>query len=252
MDALRDMLGTVTSRVATFDERAVAGSHDDAGRRVYTALAYDITTTDTYGTTMAPGALQAAEGGVPLLLFHDRASFPVGKIVGWDHTERGPEARFVFADTEQARTAEALVAGGFLRGVSVGFIPSDGFVREDGVVVFTDAEVVELSLTPTPSSRGALVDLQRSIADLVGSDGSPSDETPAAAVEPANPSCDETEDRDLTVEEAIEQVAEARDEYEAKMQAIAAELDAEAQQAATVAAERARTLRTLSRIRRTA
>jgi HK97 family phage prohead protease len=251
MDELRQLIGTPTSRVTGLDERAV-GRTDDEGRRVFTALAYDINAVDTYGTTMAPGALRAAEGGVPLLLFHNRASFPVGKIVGWDHTDRGPEARFVFADTEEARTAEALVASGFLRGVSVGFIPSDGFVREDGVVVFTDAEVVEMSLTPTPSSRGALVDLQRSIADLVGSAGSTSDETPAAADAPANPLSGETEDRDLTIDEAMEKVAEAHDEYAAKVQDIAAELDADAERAATVAAERARTMRTISRIRRTA
>jgi HK97 family phage prohead protease len=168
---LPDMLGTVQTRVSAVDDaRSILDVRrvDADGRRIYRALAYDTTTTDRHGTTMTPDALKLTEAGVPVLLFHNREAFPVAKVVEWTITDRGPEAGFVFADTDQARTAETLVAGGFLRGVSVGFIARDGYVNDAGTVVFTDAELVELSLTPTPSSRGALVDLRRSIDDLVG------------------------------------------------------------------------------------
>lgn len=143
---------------------------DDSGRRVYWALAYDASAIDLHGTTMTAGALaeSAAALNYSILLFHDAASFPVGKPVTTAQSDRGVEIGFVFADTEEARTAEALVAGGFLRGVSVGFVPRDGFIRDDGVTVYTDAELVELSLTPTPSSRKALIDLTRSIDSIVG------------------------------------------------------------------------------------
>lgn len=152
---------------------------DTEGRRVYTALAYDTTSLDRHGTTMTNDALKLAPGGAPVLLFHKSDAFPVGKVIGFSAGPMGPEAQFVLhAETEEARTAQALVDAGFLRGVSVGFIPRTAeFREEDGAIVYTDAELVELSLTPTPSSRLALVDLKRSIDDLLA------DEAPA--VEPA-------------------------------------------------------------------
>lgn len=144
-------------RVATVD-----------GRRVYWALAYDATSTDLHGTRMTPDAFvgSAEKLEFPILTFHNKASFPVGKPVATSFDTRGLSVGFVFADTPDAKMAEQLVAGGFLRGVSVGFVPTDGYVdKTDNAPVFTRAELVELSLTPTPSSRKALIDLTRSIGE---------------------------------------------------------------------------------------
>lgn len=142
---------------------------DETGRRVYTALAYDTTSVDRHGTTMTGDALRMAPGGAPVLLFHNSDAFPVGRVTGWQAGPQGPEVEFVLhGETDEARTAQRLVDLGFLRGVSVGFIPTKATVREaDGVLVYQDAELVELSLTPVPSSRLALVDLKRSIDDLL-------------------------------------------------------------------------------------
>jgi HK97 family phage prohead protease len=188
-DSTLEALGSVQNRLADAPELRATVEVDEQGRQIYTALAYDISEPDRHGTTMTPGSLDAdLDRGVPLMLWHDRESFPVGKVISWEHTERGPVARFIFADYDQAHLARTLVDTGFLQAVSVGFIPKEGFVREaDDVVVFTRSELVELSLTATPSSRGALIDLKRSIDDLAGSADVPSDETPDAAVEPANP-----------------------------------------------------------------
>ena len=141
-------------------------SFDAQGRRVYWALAYDSTELDRHQTGMTPNAFSKSAGDLefPILAFHNRESYPVGKPVDTSYDERGLSVGFIFADTEEAKTAEQLVAGGFLRGVSVGFIPTDGYKREeDGAVIFTEADLVELSLTPTPSSRKALIDLSRSL-----------------------------------------------------------------------------------------
>lgn len=165
-----DILGSVQNRLADAPEVRATVEVDEQGRQVYTALAYDLSEPDRHGTTMTPGSLDAdLERGIPLMLWHDRESFPVGKVVSWEHSERGPVARFIFADYDKAHLARTLVDTGFLKAVSVGFIPKEGFVREaDDVVVFTRSELVELSLTATPSSRGALIDLKRSIDDLAG------------------------------------------------------------------------------------
>jgi HK97 family phage prohead protease len=196
-DKTLDALGTVQKRVADAPELRATYNTDENGKQVYKALAYDITEPDRHGTTMTPGSLEAdIERGIPLMLWHDRESFPVGKVIDWQHTERGPVARFVFADYDKAHLARTLVDTGFLTAVSVGFIPKEGYVRDgDDVVVFTRSELVELSLTATPSSRGALIDLKRSIDDLAGSSSELSDEAPPADdVEPANPESELTTD----------------------------------------------------------
>ena len=144
------------------------GKTDSEGRRIYWTLAYDATSTDLHGTRMSVDAFQGSAEALdfPIILFHNKASFPVAKPVAIEYDERGLNVGFVFASTPEARIAEELVAGGFLRGVSVGFIPRDGYVdEEDGATVFTKADLIELSLTPTPSSRKALIDLTRSLGE---------------------------------------------------------------------------------------
>lgn len=158
--AVIDVRASEMSKTPTFDAE---------GRRVFWALAYDTTQQDRHGTTISPTAFRGLPSDLPVLLFHKSDAFPVARVVEWSPSDRGPVAGFVFADTDEARTAETLVAGGFLRGVSIGFIPYQHETR-DGVPTYTDVELVELSLTPTPSSRGALIDLKRSIDDLVGED----------------------------------------------------------------------------------
>jgi phage head maturation protease len=140
--------------------------HDENGRRIYRALAYDTTTIDRHGTTIDNSAFrEPTEAGIPIILFHDADRFPVGRVIEWSISDQGPVAGFVFADTDEAREAELLVATGFLNGVSIGFLGWEA-ERRDGIPTYTDVEVVELSLTPTPSSRGALINLERSIRSL--------------------------------------------------------------------------------------
>ena len=144
------------------------GKTDSDGRRIYWTLAYDSTSTDLHGTRMTADAFQGSAEALdfPIILFHNKSSFPVAKPVSVEYDERGLNVGFVFASTPEARIAEELVAGGFLRGVSVGFIPRDGYIdEEDGATVFTKADLIELSLTPTPSSRKALIDLTRSLGE---------------------------------------------------------------------------------------
>lgn len=168
------------------------------GRRIYRALAYDVTNVDRHGTTIAPNAFRApALENLPVILWHDADSLPVGRVVEWTMTEQGPVAGFVFADTESAREAELLVATGFLNGVSIGFIGWD-YDTIDGVPTYLDVEVVELSLTPTPSSRGALVNLQRSI-DAIQANAATTEQTGEVAEDQPETVADETPAEAATV-----------------------------------------------------
>jgi len=167
---------------------AVPGARlTDDNRRIYRALAYDITSVDRHGTTIDRAAFRPVDlDNFPLILWHTDNQFPVGRVIEWTMTEQGPVAGFVFADTAEAREAELLVATGFLNGVSIGFI---GYEAENqkGVTVYTDVEVIELSLTPTPSSRAALVNLERSIRAWTA------DTEPVAVTEEDAPTAEETE-----------------------------------------------------------
>jgi hypothetical protein len=203
------------------------------GRRIYRALAYDVTNVDRHGTTIAPNAFRApALENLPVILWHDADSLPVGRVVEWTMTEQGPVAGFVFADTESAREAELLVATGFLNGVSIGFIGWD-YDTIDGVPTYLDVEVVELSLTPTPSSRGALVNLQRSI-DAIQANSATTEQTVEVADTAVHCECCSL--RFKTGEPVEDTVEPAADETPAE--------------AATVAIEDNRTIRLASLINR--
>jgi uncharacterized protein len=201
---------------------------DDDGRPLYKALAYDTGAVDLHGTTIAGDAFRSLPVGLPILCFHERAAFPVGKVTGWESSPRGPVAHFVLHDiTSQAREAAALIEAGFLSGVSIGFVGYQAETRA-GVPTYTDVELIELSLTPTPSSRGARIE-----APAVARDA---DELVEAADAPQEPA-------QIVVE------AEATDEDQAPAER---DLDALAcePEAATVERETPQTLRRITRLRR--
>lgn len=121
---------------------------------------------------MAGARLTRFKANPVVLDGHDRSQ--VGAIVGRaDVKVEGREllAIVTFADTARAETAWQLVRGGFLRAVSVGFIPNrertvelrDG--ETDGVgesmitgpaKVVKEWELFEISVVPVPADAGAL------------------------------------------------------------------------------------------------
>lgn len=197
METLIQRAGLVLNERGTTTAGAM---YDTEGRRIYRALAYDTTAIDLHGTTIVNSAFREVDlSNLPVILFHDGERFPVGKIVEWLVGENGPVAGIVFADTQEAREAELLVSTGFLNGVSIGFI---GWKSEkiDKVLTYTDVEVLELSLTPTPSSRTALINLERSIQSLKAVDETIEEITVEEIVEPV--AIEETADVDIVIEQA--------------------------------------------------
>lgn len=197
METLIQRAGLVLNERGTTTAGAM---YDTEGRRIYRALAYDTTAIDLHGTTIVNSAFREVDlSNLPVILFHDGERFPVGKIVEWLVGENGPVAGIVFADTQEAREAELLVSTGFLNGVSIGFI---GWKSEkiDKVLTYTDVEVLELSLTPTPSSRTALINLERSIQSLKAVDETIEEITVEEIVEPV--AIEETADVEIVIEQA--------------------------------------------------
>jgi HK97 family phage prohead protease len=277
-DATTPDLGGLITRTLAIDVRDGGGvAFDDQGRQVYTALAYRYDEVDTYGTTLARGAMaHVVADDFRILEYHNAAKDPVGKPVSVTETDAGPVVRFVFADTERAQELRRLVDGGFLRAVSVGFIPTDGYLRGDGVAVFTRADLHELSLVNTPASKGALISLARDLGTDPGSLTAlfgelPDDERDADEMtfEPneaearacgrcATCTCDAagavTDGALSDLDDVIDALGFDRSQLEAELdaeiEAGTRDLDEPVEEAATVETEAARTLRAVSLVRR--
>ena len=102
----------------------------------------------------------AIDPRLPLLLWHDHQSWPVGKATAWEHTRHGLWGTFELADTPKAALTAGMAADGFQTALSIGFSPvlsewtytkqwnpNDG---PDGMdrVTRRQARLVEVSVVP--------------------------------------------------------------------------------------------------------
>ena len=112
-------------------------------------------------------SIKEAARRLPLLLFHDSRSFPVGVSEKWTETDDGLDVVWKLDTSERAQEAARLASEGMLTGLSVGFqgIQAERtYDDETGLswVERTEARLLEVSLTPTPAYAGAKVALVRS------------------------------------------------------------------------------------------
>lgn len=133
-----------------------------------------------YAEQIAPGAfdrsITQAARGLPLLLWHDSQTWPIGAAVDWKSTRAGLSGSWQLDESEEAQRGAQLARDGMLTGLSVGFVPiqsawdyvsdtewnPDAGVEHMDRVTRTEARLVEVSLTPTPAFAGAGVTLVRS------------------------------------------------------------------------------------------
>jgi HK97 family phage prohead protease len=106
---------------------------------------------------------------VPLLLWHDHQSFPIGHAVEWDDRPEGLWGLFVLAMSPVAQVAGQHARDDDLTGMSVGFSPirSTWHYAHDwnphlgpdhmDHVTRHEARLYEVSLTPTPAYDAARV-----------------------------------------------------------------------------------------------
>lgn len=127
----------------------------------------------------APGSfarsIKEAARGLPLLLFHNNQSFPIGVSHEWrDGDDRLGVVWKIDTSDELAVEGARKARNGFLTGLSIGFAPirSDWeYVRAEDWdpdagkvdrVTRQESRLLEVSLTPTPAFAGAQVQLVRS------------------------------------------------------------------------------------------
>lgn len=154
------------------------------------AVPYNVwTDTGWYYEQVAPGAfaksIREAASGLPLLLFHDGRSFPVGVSERWTEESDGLVGLWRMDEDDQDAVKALDKAGKrMLTGLSVGFLPIENMQRDesgdtvdvnntvtfDGMgipyVTRREARLLEVSLTPTPAYVGAEVIAVRSIDRL--------------------------------------------------------------------------------------
>jgi HK97 family phage prohead protease len=123
-------------------------------------------------------SIDEAARALPLLMFHNSKTFPVGAASDWDDNKAGLDGKWELDDSEEAQRAAGLADKGFLTGMSIGFVPIrqswdfvDDWDPDLGLehmdkCTRQEARLVEVSLTPTPAYAGAVVDLVRSSGRL--------------------------------------------------------------------------------------
>jgi hypothetical protein len=114
---------------------------------------------------------------LPLLLFHNNASMPIGHADHWSHDSEGMTGVWQLNDSANAQEAARMAESGDLLGLSVGFqdarapqweIPEvfDPELGPDNKARVTrlESRLVEVSLTPTPAFADASVTMVRTRA----------------------------------------------------------------------------------------
>lgn len=144
------------------------------------AVPYNVPT-DTgwyYIEHFVPGSLAASlrsVPNVPLLLFHNAQSFPIGAASEWNDGSDGLDGVWRLDDSLEAQRAARSAADGFLTGMSISFAPVESqwtyadweeWDPDDpstyDSVARVQARLLETSLTPTPAYADAAVSLVRS------------------------------------------------------------------------------------------
>ncbi|MBB5518085.1 HK97 family phage prohead protease [Amphiplicatus metriothermophilus] len=113
---------------------------------------------DMNGDVVAPGAFRARRSAPEIrFLYQHAAEIPIGRWLSFTEDARGLYAvGELILGSETAREAYALVAGGGLDGLSIGF-QTVRARREKGGRVILEADLWEVSLVTFPMAPGARV-----------------------------------------------------------------------------------------------
>ncbi len=105
--------------------------------------------------------LSAFKRNPVILAFHDSASLPVGKATSVGVQDGKLTVGVKFAQTEFAKAVTAMLSGGYMRAVSVGFAPTEwAFAKagsRQGGIDFNKQELLEVSVVPVPANAACLL-----------------------------------------------------------------------------------------------
>ena len=123
------------------------------------AVPYGETATVSDGTQVRfeQGALPV-EGKAPKLFMYHDSSMPVGLVTERVDTEEGMMFSARISATAAGDEALTLALDGVLDSVSVGVNPTRFSYDDEGTMIVTEAEWLELSLVPIPAFAGAVIE----------------------------------------------------------------------------------------------
>lgn len=114
-------------------------------------------------------SIKESAAGLPLLLWHDNRTFPIGVSTEWRESDAGLDGVWRLDQQDPLAVEGARKAKeGMLTGMSIGFgmMPErdDVEIDDNGLPWITrnQARLMEVSLTPTPAYAGAKVSMVRS------------------------------------------------------------------------------------------
>ena len=138
----------------------VEAAAGDNPRRTITGIAvpYNVPATVSDGTEVmfTAGALPVDGKAPKLFMYHDSTQ-PVGLVTGRTDSPDGMLFTASVVETQAGDEALTLAKAGVLDSVSVGVNAKDFYRNDDGVLVITAADWVELSLVPVPAFSGASI-----------------------------------------------------------------------------------------------
>lgn len=176
----------------------VEAAAGDKPRRTITGIAvpYNVSATVTDGTTVkfTAGSLPTDGKAPKLFMYHDSTQ-PVGLVTGRTDTADGMLFTASVVETQAGDEALTLAKAGVLDSVSVGVNATEFYRDNDGTLVITAAEWVELSLVPVPAFSGA------SITDVAAAQGE-ADTAPDAELELTESVEEEPVSEEIAVEAA--------------------------------------------------
>ena len=146
-------------------DSVATASEDAASRRLI--IRASVGSEDRAGDVINPkGWLLDGFRSNPVFLWaHDRSTPPIGRAARTWVDRNSLLAVIEFAPTEFANQIADLYEKGFMRGVSVGFIPIETEVRESSygrrALHFVQQELLEISAVPVPMHTGTLAEVPR-------------------------------------------------------------------------------------------
>jgi len=111
---------------------------------------------DAYNDVVAPGAFAAsiAERATKFLFEHHT---PIGKQLELRETDDGLYGRWSVVDTTAGTDAYKLAKAGVLDSLSIGYIPLEWEIRDDGVRVLQKCQLYEVSAVSIPANPNAVI-----------------------------------------------------------------------------------------------
>ena len=145
---------TFSGNQVTLDAAGAAATRTITG----IAVPYNVTATVTDGTRVMfkQGSLPVDGKAPKLFMYHD-ASMPVGLVTERVDTADGMLFTAKVSKTAAGNDALELAKDGVIDSVSVGVNPTEYDMTDDGTMVVTAGEWIELSLVPVPAFAGATI-----------------------------------------------------------------------------------------------